>query len=125
MQCLTWHAANADKLTEAELKTLSCGFAGKDGWDACATWCGSYCQVAQTTCGDQPIFVAPETCESACGDYPHDKAALATGFPDSNGDSIECRMKYLILAKETPALTCPAGGPGGANKEGKKLCVGP
>ena len=125
LQCALWYAGNAGDTSEADLNALACGIAASDGWSQCQGWCANYCFLADATCGGQSpaLFTSSQDCLDKCADYPRDEAALSADFPNKNGDLLECRLRYLIEAKQTPAQSCGAGGPTGISGDGTKACA--
>ncbi len=108
LQCMTWQAAHAGDNVDAELTAYRCAKAGPDGWAKCGDWCDSYCDMAMENCtGTAKLYNTVEDCQDACDQIPLDTNALAVGFPGEPSDTVQCRLGYLVTAKQTPVLSCP------------------
>jgi hypothetical protein len=122
---MTWHAAHAADVVDADLLAYRCGKAGPGGWGACTTWCATYCDLAMENCtSTAKLFDSKEECEAACAQIPVDADAIAVGFPSDPGDSVQCRLGFLLAAKLTPGLSCPEAIPADLAPPGaSKVCA--
>lgn len=109
--CRLYHATVAATVDPDE----HCRHAGPTGAGHCGTWCENYCHLALRNCtGDNALYADQDACLAACGDFRDD------GVPgDREGDTVQCRMRALVLAGTEPPATadqhCPSGGPDGGD----------
>lgn len=97
----------------------ACHAAGPTGNNVCGSWCDNYCHLAQAACeGDQRIYDNHSQCIAACPEIKRDGRA-----GDLDGDSVQCRLSYLLEAAESEAKAaeyCPyaakSSAPGGCRE---------
>ncbi len=125
LECMTWHAAHATDVVDAELTSYRCGKAGSEGWAKCGSWCHTYCDLAMENCAGTPkLYNTIEDCQTACSLIPVDSGSIAVGFPNPQGDTVQCRLGFLFSAKQTPALSCPEAVPAELSTPGSsKVCA--
>ena len=101
--CRLYHTSIANS-TRPE---LHCPHSGPTGGNVCGSWCENYCHLAIRNCdGDNALFTSIGECLSDC-------AALPTNgqIGDRTGNTVQCRISYLIDAATEPPNTqathCP------------------
>ena len=90
--------------------TTALTFAGVGCGPSFSDDCVTYCDLAETTCtGDATLFSTRTECFEACEDYNN-----GGNDGDTDGNTYQCRLTHLQLAKNAPAQHCPHAGPDGA-----------
>ena len=75
--------------------------------------CSTYCSLVLARCtAHWPLYDSPQACADACATLPA-PGAIGEVF----GDTLGCRMTYLMLADIAPARFCPH-----AAADGSKMC---
>ena len=89
-----------------------CAKAGPSGGGTCGEWCEVYCQLGAFQCSAaHPAFATAESCQLACGQLPTDGKV-----GDSEGDSVQCRIGYLLAALAGNVQGCLEGAPDSASQ---------
>jgi hypothetical protein len=88
--------------------------AGEDAGDAPApSLCDEYCASVLDKCtGNYAVYPSLEVCLAVCAQLPPGDEG------DSEGNSVQCRLRAARQVTEQPA-DCPAAGPGGAGRCGE------
>lgn len=100
--CRIYHATVASTEPQAH-----CPHAGPTGGNQCGGWCTNYCTLLLATCsGGNFPNVAASDCTEACDGFAHDGVV-----GDQSGDTVQCRLTFLVnaaLAKPQSAKEhCP------------------
>lgn len=80
---------------------INCPRAGAQGGNTCGSWCDVYCYLEDRNCEGTLASIHPsiEKCQAACVSLPKD------GKPgDTAGNSVQCRMTFLIEAGDNAEL---------------------
>lgn len=94
-----------------------CPHASPSGGNQCGTWCDNYCSLALRNCGSVGLYADDQACRTACAQIK------TTGGPsDITGDSVQCRIHFLVLAGSEPGnaeqvkIYCSNGGFSGGDE---------
>lgn len=79
-----------------------CGHTGPGGGGLCGTLCDEYCADVLAACtGANQVYPDDAACRTACATFPN------TGSEgDATGDTIQCRITHVLMAKMDPATHC-------------------
>jgi hypothetical protein len=95
------------------------GASGTDAGDSASILCTAYCTAVMTNCADpaQKQYVSTDECLAVCKAFPPGKRG------DTNGNTVECRLHYALLAGQVGEqdINCPSAGPTGGPSTGALL----
>lgn len=82
--------------------------AGAGGAGELPSLCEQYCTAVTDSCtGAFAVYTSFDTCLAVC-------AAMPEGAPgDRNGNSVQCRLRAALVARDEVPHYCPIAGPGG------------
>ena len=95
----------------SEAPSTHCIHTSPGGGGTCGTLCDEYCYLAIANCtGATALFATDADCRTVCDGY-----AQTGQDGDATGDSVQCRISFLLLAATDPATNCPLGDQGSAS----------
>ncbi len=87
---------------------VSCGTT-VDSPPPAASDCDTYCVLANVYCREANLlFASPAECQQICATF-----AVIPGSSLATGNTLQCRLNYLMLADKNPRAFCLNAGPSG------------
>jgi len=105
IMCRLYHGANNGLLAPVP----HCSHGSLSGGGVCGGFCSVYCRMLPQYCGSSiPPALTGGACNTWCNSYYNNTKIGAVG--DTTGDTINCRIHYLIQANTSAATanSCPS-----------------